>query len=96
MLSNICLYRQNNKLKLPISRLNEELMVIRNKVLHYQESYDPKVSQAGMEVRTGWKLRAAEAVDVAESWLRQRVQVYTVFCERTGLGSSTNPSYNKA
>jgi len=38
-------------------------------------------------------LRAAEAVDAAESWLRHRALVGTVTC---GLGSSTTPHYDKA
>lgn len=66
-LSSIALYGQNNKLKLPISSLNEEFMVTRTReVLQYRESCNPKVSQAGIKVRTGRKWRAAEAVEVAE------------------------------
>ena len=72
-LSSIALYGQNNKLKLPISSLNEEFKVGHaREVLQYRESQDPKVSQAGIEVRTGRGWRAAEAVDVAESRLPHR------------------------
>ncbi|KAK0148843.1 hypothetical protein N1851_010754 [Merluccius polli] len=96
-LSSIALYGQNNKLKLPISSLNEEFKVGRaREVLQYRESQDPKVSQAGIEVRTGRRWRAAEAVDVAESRLRHRALVGTVTNGRAGLGSSTTPRYNKA
>ncbi|CAJ1076455.1 uncharacterized protein LOC119791846 [Xyrichtys novacula] len=77
-LSIIALYGKNNMLKLPISSLNEEFKVSHTReVLQYRESSDPKVSQAGIEVRTGRKWRAAEAVDAAESRLRHRVLVGT-------------------
>ena len=76
-LSNLALYGQSNKLKLPISSMNEEFMVTRTReVLQYWESCDPKISQAGIYVRTGWKGRVA--VDAAESRLRQRVLVGAV------------------
>ena len=66
-LSNIALYGKNNMLKRPFSSLNEEFMVTHTtEVLQYPESYDPKVSQAGIPVRTGRKWKAAEAVEVAE------------------------------
>lgn len=49
-----------------------------------------------IEVRTGWMQRTAEAMDVAESWLRHRVLVGAVSRGRAGLGRSTTPHYNKA
>ena len=53
-LSSIALYGNKNKLTLPINSLTEEFMVARaREVLQYRESKDPKVSQAGIEVRTG-------------------------------------------
>ncbi|XP_038154112.1 uncharacterized protein LOC119791846 [Cyprinodon tularosa] len=96
-LSSIALYGKNNMLKLPFSSLNEEFKVSRTReVLQYRESCDPKVSQAGIEVRTGRKWRAAEAVEVAESRLRHRTLVGTVARGRAGLGSSTTPCCGKA
>ena len=96
-LSSIALYGQKNKLKLPISSLSEEFMVTRSReLLQYRESNDPKVAQAGIEVRTGRKWRAAEAVDVAEARLRQRALVGTVAQGRAGLGSGRTPRYHKA
>lgn len=96
-LSSIILYGKNNMLKLPISSLNEEFKVSRTRaVLQYRKSSDPKVSQAGIEVRTGRRWRAAEAMDVAESQLRHRALVWTVAQGRAVLGSSTMPRYNKA
>nr|XP_055068382.1 uncharacterized protein LOC129450032 [Misgurnus anguillicaudatus] len=96
-LSSIALYGQNNKLKLPISSLYEEFKAGRaREVLKYRESQDPKVSQAGIEVRIGRRWRAAGAVDVAESQLQHRALVGVVAYGRAGLGSSTTSCYNKA
>lgn len=64
-------------------------------VLQYRVLENLKVSQAGIEVRTGWKWRAAEAVDVAESWLWHRALVEAVTRGRAGLGSITS-RYDKA
>lgn len=96
-LSSITLYGKNNMPKLPISSLNEEFKVSRNReVLQYRESSDLKVSLAGIEVRTGRRWRAAEAVDVAESHLQHRALVGTVAQGRAVLGSSTTLCYNNA
>lgn len=40
--------------------------------LLYRDSRDPKVVAAGIEVRTGRKWRAIEALEVVEFQLRQR------------------------
>jgi len=66
-LSSIALYGHNNKLKLPISSQTH----IRE-VLQCRESCDPQVSQAGIEVKTGRKWRAAEFVDAAVSEARRK------------------------
>ncbi|KAK0134483.1 hypothetical protein N1851_029912 [Merluccius polli] len=88
-LIKITLYGKNNM-------LNEESMVTHTReVLQYQESSDPKVSQAGIQVRTGHKGKAAEAVMVTESWLRPSALVSMVACGRVGLGSGTKPCYDK-
>lgn len=92
-LSSNALYRQDNKLKLPISSLNEELMVMCSReVLQYHESGDPKVSQVVIEVRTGWKWKAAEVVEDAK---KQTVLVGTVPQGRPGLGSNMLSRYGK-
>ena len=89
-LIKITLYEKNNTLELP--SLNEEFMVTHTReVLQYQESSNPKVSQAGIQVRTGHKGKAAEA----ESWLRPSTLVGMVACGRVGLGSGTKPCYDK-
>lgn len=96
-LSSIALYGHNNKLKLHFSSLSKEFMVSRSReLLQYWESSDPRVALAGIEVRTGRKWRAAEAVEITVSRLQQRVIVGTVAQGRVGLGSSRTPNYNKA
>ncbi|XP_075315189.1 uncharacterized protein LOC142375145 [Odontesthes bonariensis] len=96
-LSSIALYGRNNKLKLPFSSLTEEFMVTRaREVLLYRDSSDIKVSSAGIEVRTGRKWCAQEAVNQAKSRLRHSELVGTVATGRAGLGSNPRPSYNKA
>ena len=88
-LSSIALYGQNNRLKLPISSLNEEFMVTcAREVLQYREYNDPKVSKAGIVVRTGRKWRAQEAVEQAESRLCHSMLVGPVASGQAGLGST--------
>lgn len=65
-------------------------------VLSFWESCDPKVSHAGIEVRTGWKWSAAKAVEDAESWLRYRLLVGALSHGRASLGSINTPCYDKA
>lgn len=50
---NLSLCSNSNKLKLPTNSLSEELMITQARDRQqYRESSDPKVSQAGIEVRT--------------------------------------------
>ncbi len=65
-------------------------------VMLYRDSSDIKVSSAGIEVRTGRKWRASEAVDQAEARLRHSVLVGAVAAGRSGLGSIPRPQYKKA
>ncbi|XP_053176235.1 uncharacterized protein LOC128359949 [Scomber japonicus] len=87
-LSSLALYGNNNKLNLPVKGLTEEFMVARaREVLQYRESKDPKVAQAGIEVRTGRRWRAQEAVDQAEARLSHKELVGSVATGRAGLGT---------
>ncbi|XP_049897834.1 uncharacterized protein LOC126388657 [Epinephelus moara] len=96
-LSSIALYGRNNKLKLPFSSLTEEFMVTRaREVLLYRDSSDVKVSSAGIEVRTGRKWKAHEAVNQAEFRLQHSELVGTVASGRSGLGSNPRPHLIKA
>lgn len=67
------------KLPLPLKSIEEEFKVLRaREVLQFRESADPKVSGAGVAVKTGRKWRAEAAVEQAESPVRHRVLVGTV------------------
>lgn len=56
-------------------------------MLQYRESKYPKVSQAGIGVKTGRKWRTQEAMEQGKSWLHHKDLVGTVATCRAGLGS---------
>ena len=94
-LSSIALYGNTNKLRLPFKSLEEEFKVTRaREVVQYRDSSDPKVANAGIEVRTGRKWRAEEAVQEADARLRHRSLVGVVTRGRAGLGSFPTPQMN--
>ncbi|XP_053332775.1 uncharacterized protein LOC128506382 [Clarias gariepinus] len=94
-LSSIALYGRNNILQLPFKSLEEEFKVTKaREVLQYRDSSDPKVAKAGIQVRTGRKWRAEEAVQEAEARLRQRSLVGAVSKGRAGLGSFLTSQIN--
>ncbi|XP_056127556.1 uncharacterized protein LOC130105540 [Rhinichthys klamathensis goyatoka] len=96
-LSSVAFFGHNTKLQLPFSSLAEEFKVTRaREVLLYRDSVDTKVSSAGVEVRTGRKWRAQDAVERAEARLRHSTLVGTVATGRAGLGSNPKPCYSKA
>ncbi|XP_063056077.1 uncharacterized protein LOC134450154 [Engraulis encrasicolus] len=94
-LSSIALYGRNNKLQLPFKSLEEEFKVARvREVVLYRDSSDPKVANAGIQVRTGRKWKAEEAVQTAEARLRHKALVGVVTRGRAGLGSFPTPKMN--
>ncbi|XP_061902037.1 uncharacterized protein LOC133649222 [Entelurus aequoreus] len=96
-LSSFALFGHNTKLQLPFSSLAEEFKVSRaREVLLYRDSADGKVSSAGVEVRTGRKWRAQDAVERAEARLRHSTLVGTIATGRAGLGCNTKPNYSRA
>ncbi|XP_063050368.1 uncharacterized protein LOC134445223 [Engraulis encrasicolus] len=95
-LSCIALYGHTNKLQLPFSGLTEEFKVTRaREVLLYRDSADTRVSSAGVEVRTGRKWKAQEAVQQAEARLQHSVLVGSVAVGRAGLGCHKTLRYDK-
>ena len=65
-LSNIALYGKSNRLQLLFSSITEEYKVSKvRQVLQYRDSKDEKVSGASINVRTGRKWDAQEAVNDA-------------------------------
>ncbi|GAA6088928.1 uncharacterized protein LOC109140547, partial [Tachysurus ichikawai] len=97
-LSSIALYGNTGKLQLPLNSIEEEFKVLRvREVLQYRESRDPKVSGAGVVVKTGRKLRAEAAVDQAvESRLCHGVLVGALARGRAGLRTFQGPRFDKA
>lgn len=88
-MSNIALYGNTSKLTLSLKSIEEEFKVLHaREVLQLRESMDPKVSRAGVAVKTVRKWRAEAAVEQAEARLRHGVLVGTVARGRGGLGKS--------
>ena len=86
-LSSSALYGSTNVIQLPFRGLVEEFMVSKmRETCQYMNSSDPKVSGAGIEVRTGRKWRAAEELAIAEGNLRVKAIVGSVAQGRAGLG----------
>ncbi len=70
-LCSIALYGRNTKLQLPLKSLEKEFKVTRaREVMLYRDSSDPRVAQVGVQVKTGRKWRADDAVSQAESRIR--------------------------
>ncbi|GAA6088619.1 uncharacterized protein LOC109140547, partial [Tachysurus ichikawai] len=96
-LSSIALYGNTGNLQLPLKSIEEEFKVLRvREVLQYRESRDPKVSGAGVVVKTGRKWRSEAAVDQAESRLSHGVLVGALARGRAGLGTFQGPRFDKA
>jgi len=95
--SSLGLYSSGSKLQLPLSSVVEEYKVCKAcQVLLLRDSKDAKVSKAGVEIRTGRKWRAQEAVDAAEASLKLGDVVGTVTYGRMGLGCVTRAMWKKA
>ncbi|XP_062872774.1 uncharacterized protein LOC134334411 [Trichomycterus rosablanca] len=96
-LSSIALYGHSTMLQLPISGLSEEFMVTRSReLMMYRDSADKKVATAGIQVKTGRKWKAHEAIDRAEARLQHNILVGNTAVGRAGLGSFSKPRYDKA
>lgn len=63
-------------------------------MFQYREFKEPRVSQAGIEIRTGRKWRAHEAVDQAETPLCHKELVGSIAISCAGLGSNPTTHYN--
>lgn len=91
-LSSIALYGNTCKLRLPLKSIEEEFKVLHaREVLQSQESSDPKVSGAGVAVKTGRKWRAEAAVEQAESRLCHGVPVGAVARKKDWARNRRNP-----
>ena len=96
-LSSAALYGSTNAVQLPFKGLKEEFLVTRTReAIMYRDSKDPKVSGAGIEIRTGRKWCASRELQVAEERLRQKALVGTVARGTTGLGYFSSPRIESA
>lgn len=95
--SSIGLYSKSTKLQIPITSLVEEYKVAKARLyLTLRDSKDEKVSNAGIEVRTGRKWSVTKAVEQAESSLQHQVIVGATNKGREGLGHGQQPRWDKA
>ena len=87
--TSIGLYSRTAKLQLPLSSLVEEFKVSKCRlVMTLRDSKDEKISEAGVQTRTGRKWSASQAVKQAEDMLTIRDIVGNTCVGRQGLGSS--------
>ncbi len=95
--SSVGLYSTGSKLQLPIRAITEEYKATKaRQVMMLKESKDEKIIDAGIEVRTGRKWKASEAVKDAESRLQHKDIVGTLAHGRLGLGCITRSSWKEA
>ncbi|XP_019639899.1 PREDICTED: uncharacterized protein LOC109481744 [Branchiostoma belcheri] len=86
--TSVGLYSTSAKLQLPITAMTEEFKVGKARALLTLEgSRDPRVSQAGIQLRSGRKWAVDKAVDEAKSRLRHSDIVGVVAQGRLGLGA---------
>lgn len=95
--SSVGLYGKETKLLLPISSVSEEFKKGKARlVMMLRDSSDSKVSEAKIQIKTGRKWRAAEAVEEAESRLRHRDVIGVTAKGRLGLGMLEQQLWQKA
>ncbi|XP_066285629.1 uncharacterized protein [Branchiostoma lanceolatum] len=88
-LSKIGLYCRTSRLQLPLTSVVEEYKVCKARAaMSLEGSRDERVSQAGIEMRTGRKWAVGKSVEEARSNLRHREIVGVVAQGRLGLGAS--------
>ena len=88
-MTSMAFYSRSAKLQLPLSSIVEEFKVSKCRlVMTLRESDDKKISEAGIQTRTGRKWSPANEVWKAEEWLKLK-DIIGNMCEgRQGLGFS--------
>lgn len=95
--SSVGLYSTGSKMQLPIRSVTEEYKTTKVRaVMTLRDSRDEKIRGAGIEVRTGRKWRASDAVKEAESRLQHQDIVGTVTHGRLGLGCVARASWRSS
>lgn len=92
--TSIGLYSTGCKMQLPLTSVMDTYKTTKARaVMTLRSSKDPKIREAGIEVRTGRKWDARKAVSEAESRLQHQDIVGTVAQGRLGLGCVTRASW---
>lgn len=85
--SAIGLYSRTSQLQMPLSSVVEEFKIEKCRlVMTLRDSKDKKVSEAGVQIRTGRKWSASASVSQAESMLTLRDIIGNTCIGRQGLG----------
>ncbi len=96
-MTSIGLYNRTGMLQLPLSSIVEEYKVSKARlVLTLRGSSDMSIRNAGIEVKTGRRWSASNAVEQAESRLRHQDIVGTSCQGRQGLGLNTRQPWSSA
>ena len=83
----IGLYSRSSQLQMPLSSVVEEFKIEKCRlVMTLRNSKDKKVSEAGVQIRTGRKWSASASVSQAESMLTLRDIIGNTCIGRQGLG----------
>ncbi|XP_063436214.1 uncharacterized protein LOC134717649 [Mytilus trossulus] len=93
----IGLYSRSSQLQLPLTSTLEEYKVSKSRlVMTLRDLKDSKISEAGIQTRTGRKWSARTAVDQAESILHHKDIVGNTCTGRQGLGMTHFQQWSKA
>ena len=96
-LSSIALYSRGNMLQLPMTSVLEEFKVTKvRQAIMLRDNRDEKVRSAGIDLNTGRKWLAQNALEEAEARLRHSDIVGTVTHGRLGLGIITRSQWRTA
>ena len=96
-LSQACLYSRSAKLRFPFSELTEEVKAAKARnLLTLQESEDPNIKNAEIEVDGGTKVNTRRELDEAEFKLRIRDIVGIPNVGREGLGLRKRQYYKES
>ena len=96
-LSTSCMYSKSSKLKLPFSSLTEEFKVIKvRNLVTFQESSDPCIKGAEIQVDKGRKANTHEEIEEAKSRLRMQEITGVPNKGREGIGTRKTQYYSKS
>ena len=92
--SSVGLFSNTSKLQLPITSVADEYQTTKaRQVMLLEDSSDPCVSQAEIQIEGGRKWRVSESVNEAKQRLRHKDIIGTVAIGRQGLGCNPRQSW---